>query len=114
MCSTGRNFSKVLKWVELTKFYNTSISRHLLIIHGPAGIIFAKKHLDDNPTIFKICESDVVKSNKFPKIIRPQELSEERKKYLFNKIRPLVNENCKDVLCPPIYLPIGHFYHNLY
>lgn len=59
-----------------------------------------KTALDDIGVLHTVFEAEPLGS---PQLIKPDGLSDARKKYLFEKIRQYCKEECKDLLCPEVY-----------
>ena len=75
---------------------------HLRFSHTHTGSVFVKESVSSPERAIKMLRSDSWSPSKdtLPPVIPPQGLSQERKQYLFEKIREFCPEGCKDLVCP--------------
>ena len=75
---------------------------HLRFSHTHPGSVYVKESVSSPERAIKMVQSDSWSPSKdtLPPVIPPQSLSQERKQYLFEKIRDFCPEGCKDLVCP--------------
>jgi hypothetical protein len=75
---------------------------HLTFTHSKPGYVIVKDSVDSLEREIKIVQDEewTPSPTNLPPIIQPPGLSQERRQYLFDKIREFCPDECKDLVCP--------------
>ena len=92
-------FPEMFKRIPLITKYH-----HFRFSASKPGTVFVRSSCSSEEKAIKIFKKKVtaasVKRAKLPPIILPAGLTEERKKYLYEQIRPFVSPQYQDATCP--------------
>lgn len=94
-----QGFFTTLGWHKIPQI--TSYS-HFSTSKNDPGVMFCQTELNGPTVRIKVCPENNYPgiAPNMPEIMIPNGLSEKRKKYLYQQIRPYCTENTKDILCP--------------
>ena len=112
--SSSSNFGQVSgwQWREWDTFFPKFFRRipqitkyqHFRFSMNSPGVVFAREHHDSEEVTIKLFKKRVnsctVEGASLPAIISPAGLTSERKKYLYEQVRPYVNAEFQDITCP--------------
>ena len=102
---SGKVLVPVYDWHKLCeKFFKElpgiSQFHHFRMTKDDIGVVYCRKTWEDKEIPINILKGSKPKKNDFPKKIVPKGLTEERKKYLFEKIRKFCTDEWKDTVAP--------------
>ena len=74
---------------------------HFRCMHTDPGHVFVREFADSEETNIVFIRPNVaISKTALPSTLTPPGLSEERKQYLFQQIRPYCDEKYRDITCP--------------
>ncbi|XP_062571722.1 uncharacterized protein LOC134233742 [Saccostrea cucullata] len=99
-------------WLDWMEFFSSTFSplkglrdyQHFRFTKDMPGFVLCRKSNDDEEIPFKLlkCDPEFFDTNARPRTILPGGLTRERQKYLYQRIRPFVQDPWKDTTCPPV------------
>uniref|UniRef100_A0A1X7VRA0 Uncharacterized protein n=1 Tax=Amphimedon queenslandica TaxID=400682 RepID=A0A1X7VRA0_AMPQE len=104
--SNGELIVETLDWSSyfatlFKKIKGTKGFQHFVVNATSPGVVAARQTVDGPVTRFKLLKEDAqIMEDELPNILPPMGMSTERKRHLYEKMRPLCRYKCKDVTCP--------------
>ncbi|XP_062575096.1 uncharacterized protein LOC134237029 [Saccostrea cucullata] len=99
-------------WLDWMEFFSSTFSplkglrdyQHFRFTQDRPGFVLCRKSNVDEEIPFKLlkCDPEFFDTNARPRTILPGGLTRERQKYLYQRIRPFVQDPWKDTTCPPV------------